>query len=54
MEGQLQKLDGSTEDCRLVLAIPDESLYEIAYELVRESGQQEKVSLSLLRQILVK
>ena len=54
MEGQLQKLDGSTEDCRLVLAIPDEALYEIAFELIRESGQQEKASLSLLRQILTK
>ena len=54
MEGQLQKLDGSMEDCRLVLAIPDEALYEIAFELIRESGQEEKASLSLLRQILTK
>ena len=54
MEGQLQKLDGSTEECRLALTIPDESLYEIAYELIRESDQQEKVSLSLLRQVLTK
>lgn len=54
MEGQLQKLDGSTEDCRMALAIPDESLYEIAFELIRESNQKERVSLSLLRQILVK
>ena len=37
LEGELRKLDGSREDCRIALVMPDEALREIASELINSS-----------------